>query len=241
MDIAKLQMTPAYRMVSDDLRQRIVRGEVKEGEPFPIEADLASKFGVHRSTIREALRVLEQEGLLRRVGKRLVVTVPSHSDLAGAAERALRMHQVTYRNVWEVANTLEPLCAQLAAERINDAELAQLEANLQHTAKLVEKGESPIAATIEFQSLIAEATHNQVLLLARAPVSLLMLSGYATIAPALPQSGPRLLQAHRHVFESLQRHDAESAVSWTRKHLADHRRGFEVAGLDFDSVNPEPK
>jgi GntR family transcriptional repressor for pyruvate dehydrogenase complex len=161
MDIAKLQMTPAYRMVSDDLRQRIVRGEVKEGEPFPIEADLASKFGVHRSTIREALRVLEQEGLLRRVGKRLVVTVPSHSDLAGAAERALRMHQVTYRNVWEVANTLEPLCAQLAAERINDAELAQLEANLQHTAKLVEKGESPIAATIEFQSLIAEATHNQ--------------------------------------------------------------------------------
>ena len=71
MDIAKLQMTPAYRMVSDDLRQRIVRGEVKEGEPFPIEADLASKFGVHRSTIREALRVLEQEGLLRRAGKRL--------------------------------------------------------------------------------------------------------------------------------------------------------------------------
>mgnify|MGYP000868776085 CR=1 FL=1 len=240
MDIEKLQMTPAYRIVSDDLRQRIVRGEVKEGEPFPIEADLASKFGVHRSTIREALRLLEQEGLLRRVGKRLVVTVPSHNDLAGAAERALRMHQVTDRNVWEVANTLEPLCAQLAAERISDDELTQLELNLQHTATLVEKGESPIAATIEFQSLIAEATHNQALLLARAPVSLLMLSGYATIAPALPQSGPRLLEAHRQVVDALRRHDADTAVSWTRKHLADHRRGFEAAGLDFDSVIPEP-
>lgn len=241
MDIAKIQMTPAYRIVSDDLRSRIVRGEVKEGEPFPIEADLASRFGVHRSTIREALRVLEQEGLLRRVGKRLVVTVPSHNALAGAAERALRMHQVTYRDVWEVANTLEPLCAQLAAERITDAELARLDHNLGHTATLVAQGESPITATIEFQSLIAEATRNRALLLARAPVSLLMLSGYATIAPALPQSGPRLLEAHRRVFESLQRHDVESAVTWTRKHLADHRRGFEVAGLDFDSVIPVPK
>ncbi len=240
MDIAKIQMTPAYRIVSDDLRSRIVRGEVQEGEPFPIEADLASRFGVHRSTIREALRVLEQEGLLRRVGKRLVVTVPSHSALAGAAERALRMHQVTYRDVWEVANTLEPLCAQLAAERISDAELTRLDTNLQQTAKLVTNGESPVAATIEFQSLIAEATRNQALLLARAPVSLLMLSGYATIAPALPQSGPRLLEAHRHVLDSLRRHDVESAVSWTRKHLADHRRGFEVAGLDFDSVIPVP-
>jgi GntR family transcriptional repressor for pyruvate dehydrogenase complex len=239
MDIPKLQMTPAYRVVSDDLRQRIVRGEVQAGQAFPTESDLATRFGVHRSTIREGLRQLEQDGLLQRVGKRLVVTIPKHADLAHAAERALRMHQVSYRDVWEVASTLEPMCASLAAERINNEELAQLERNLEHTAALVQSGQSPITATIEFQSLIAEATHNQALLLARAPVSLLMRSGYAAIAPALPQSGARLLEAHRHVFDALKQRDAESAVAWTRKHLMDHKRGFEFAGLDFDSPIPE--
>lgn len=235
MDITKLQMTPAYRVVSDDLRQRIVRGEIQEGKPFPIETDLASRFGVHRSTIREGLRQLEQEGLLKRVGKRLIVTIPQHNDLAKAAERALRMRQVTFRDVWEVASTLEPMCARLAAERIEPQELELLDFNLARTAALVQAGQSPVAATIEFQSLVAEATHNQALLLARAPVSLLMRSGYNAIAPALPQSGPRLLEAHRQVADALRHRDAESAVAWTRKHLMDHRRGFEVAGLDIDS------
>lgn len=240
MEIEKLRLTPAYRVVSDDLRQRIVRGEVQAGQALPTETELATRFGVHRSTIREGLRQLEQEGLLRRVGKRLVVTVPQHKELARTAERALRMHQVTYRDVWETASTLEPLCAQLAAERITPEELAALECNLDETAAQVAAGGSPVAATIEFQSLVAEATHNRVLQLARAPVSLLMRAGYATIAPALPQSGARLLEAHRHVFEALQQHDAESAVAWTRRHLMDHRRGFEVAGLDMDQPIPEP-
>ena len=56
---------------------------------------------------------------------------------------------------------------------------------------------------------------------------------------ALPQSGPRLLEAHRQVVDALRRRDAESAVAWTHKHLMDHRRGFEFAGLDMDTPIPE--
>lgn len=235
MKIERLQLVPAYRVVCDDLRQRIVRGEILPGAALPTEADLGERFGVQRSTIREGLRQLEQEGLLRRDGKKLVVSVPSHDDLARSAERALRMHQVTYRDVWEVASALEPLCAELAAQRITPDELEAIERNLRRTAAIVAAGESPVTVTIEFQTLVAEATHNQALQLARAPVSMLMRAGYAAIAPALPQSGTRLLQAHRRVYEALQKRDTEAAVSWMHKHLADHRRGCEVAGLDMDS------
>lgn len=231
---------PAYRVVSDHLRQRIVGGEITAGQALPIEADLSAHYGVHRSTVREALRQLEQDGLVQRMGKRLVVTVPQQSDLMRTAERALMQQQVSFREVWEVASTLEPLCARLAAERINDEALARLQANLAQTAELVARDQSPVQATIEFQSLVAEAACNQALLLARAPVSLLMLAGYAAIAPRLPQSGARLLEAHQHVLESLRQRDAESAVAWTRRHLADHRRGFEVAGLDMDAPIPAP-
>ncbi|MDO9570778.1 MAG: FCD domain-containing protein [Hydrogenophaga sp.] len=238
MDIEKLQLQPAYRVVSDDLRQRIVRGEVLQGDAIPTEGELAASYGVHRSTIREGLRQLEQDGLLRREGKKLVVSIPRHSDLANAAERALRMHQVTFRDVWEVASSLEPLCAQLAAERITPDELAAVARNLERTAATVAAGQTAVTSTIEFQALVAEATHNQALQLARAPVSQLMRAGYAAIAPALPQSGERLLEAHRHVLDALQRHDAEAAVQWTRKHLVDYRRGCEYAGLDLDAPIP---
>jgi GntR family transcriptional regulator, transcriptional repressor for pyruvate dehydrogenase complex len=236
----KPRSVPAYRVVSDHLRQRIVGGDIAPGQALPIEADLSTHYGVHRSTLREALRQLEQDGLVQRMGKRLVVTVPQQSDLTRTAERALQLQQVTFREVWEVASTIEPLCARLAAERISEEELARLQANLAQTAELVAQGQSPVQATIQFQSLVAEAARNQALLLARAPVSLLMLAGYAAIAPRLPQSGARLLEAHQHVLESLRQRDAESAVAWTRRHLADHRRGFEVAGLDMDAPIPAP-
>jgi DNA-binding FadR family transcriptional regulator len=234
----KKRATPAYRLVSDQLRQRIVGGELRAGDALPIEADLSAQYTVHRSTVREALRQLEQEGLVQRNGKKLLVTLPQPGELAQAAQRALRQQQVTFREVWEVASTLEPLCARLAAERITSEQLQRLQDNLAQTQALVDAGLSPVQVTIEFQAIVAEAAHNQALLLARAPVSLLMLAGYAAIAPRLPQSGARLLEAHRHVLESLRQQDAESAVAWTRKHLADHRRGFEFAGIDFDTHIP---
>jgi GntR family transcriptional regulator, transcriptional repressor for pyruvate dehydrogenase complex len=235
---SKPQAIPAYRLVSDQLRQRIVGGALRPGDALPIEADLSAQYAVHRSTVREALRQLEQEGLVQRSGKRLVITLPQPGELALAAQRALRQQKVTFREVWEVASTLEPLCARLAAERITSAQLQRLQDNLAQTQALVGQGQSPVQATIDFQSIVAEAAHNQALLLARAPVSLLMLAGYAAIAPRLPQSGARLLEAHHHVLDSLSQHDAESAVAWTRKHLADHRRGFEFAGLDMDMPIP---
>lgn len=231
---------PAYRVVCDHLRQRIVAGDIAVGDALPIEAQLSANYGVHRSTVREALRQLEQEGLLERTGKKLRVTVPRPGDLVQAAQRALGLQQVSFREVWEVASTLEPLCAKLAAERISEAQLQALQNNLARTEAVVQAGQSPVQQTIEFQALVAEAAHNQALLLARAPVSVLMLAGYAAIAPRLPQSGLRLLEAHRHVLDSLRQHDAESAVAWTRKHLADHRRGFEFAGLDMDTPVPAP-
>ena len=235
----KPRSVPAYRVVSDHLRQRIVGGEILPGQALPIEADLSGHYGVHRSTVREALRQLEQEGLVQRSGKKLLVTLPQPGELAQAAQRALRQQQVTFREVWEVASTLEPLCARLAAERISSEQLQRLQDNLAQTQALVDAGQSPVQVTIEFQAIVAEAAHNQALLLARAPVSLLMHAGYAAIAPRLPQSGARLLEAHRHVLESLRQQDAESAVAWTRKHLADHRRGFEFAGLDMDAPVPQ--
>lgn len=238
LNIEKLKLAPAYRAVSDDLRRRIVDGSLPQEETLPPELELATAFGVHRSTVREALRQLEQEGLLRRSGKKLMVSMPRQSDLARTAERALRLRQVSFLHVWQVASVLEPLCAALAAEAVSAAELEALERNLARTEATVGRGESPVDVDIEFQNMVAQAAHNPALSLGRGPVSLLMRAGYAAIAPRLPQSGVRLLEVHRQVVDALRRHDAEAAAAWMRKHIEDYKRGCEFAGLDMRQPIP---
>lgn len=238
MQIEKLQLTPAYRVISSDLRRRILDHSLAQGQALPTEAELADRFGVHRSTVREGLRQLEQEGLLRRDGKKLVVSMPRQSDMAKAAEGALRLRQVTFRDVWQVASSLEPLCARLAAESASEDELEAMELNLERTQQVVTLGDSPVSVDLEFQNLVASATHNPALLLARGPVSLLMRAGYAAIAPALPQSGARLLAVHQQVLTALRRRDAQSAETAMAKHMQDYKRGCEVAGLDMDQAIP---
>lgn len=238
MDIDKLQLTPAYKLVSDDLRQRIVNGSLAQGQALPTEADLSERFGVHRSTVREALRQLEQEGLLRRDGKKLWVSMPRHSDLAQVAERALRLRQVSFGDVWQVASALEPLCASLAARQATPEELEALERCHARTQAIVAAGQSPVDIDIEFLDLLAVASHNQALLIARGPLSLLMRAGYAAIAPSLPQSGARLLESQRLLLAALRRQDSAEAEAVTRRHMADYRRGCELAGMDLGQPIP---
>src|SRR5580698_1753995 len=116
LQFEKLNVPSAYQVVSRELRRSIVSGDLKPGNQLPSEAELAEQFGVNRSTVREGIRQLENDGFVRREGrKRLCVSVPTSSDLAPRASRALVMHQVTFKELWEVARVLEPACAALCA------------------------------------------------------------------------------------------------------------------------------
>ena len=233
--IKKLELVPAYREVSNDLRNQIVEGRIGTGQSLPTEATLSELYGVNRSTVREGLRQLEQEGLLQRDGKRLLASVPKAQVLADAAGRALRMQQVSLRDIWQVAGVLEPLCARLAAEAATEQDLLALELNLKRTEEVISRKESPVEVDIEFQNLVAQAAHNPALSLTRAPMSQFMHMGYAAIAPALPQSGARLLAIHREVLEALKRKDADAAELAMQKHMADYARGCATAGLDMSN------
>ena len=80
-----LGYAPAYWRVSEAIRARILRRELAEGEALPTETELARQFAVNRSTVREALRKLESNGLLGRRGggKRLYVTRPTRETIGG--------------------------------------------------------------------------------------------------------------------------------------------------------------
>lgn len=235
LNIKKLVVPPAYQVVSSELRRHILDRALRPGDPLPSELELASNFGVNRSTVREGIRQLESDGLVRREGrKRLVVNVPSHSDLAPRTTQALIMNSVTFIELWDVLRVLEPLAARLAAGNITGEQLDALKRNLEATELAVEQCQSPGILDMEFHTLLSQAAQNQALLLCREPIGSLLYPTFEKIRPQLPQADARLIGAHREVLDALSRRDAEHAELWAMKHIEDLKTGWIKANL---SVN----
>lgn len=132
--------------------------------------------------------------------------------------------------------TLEPQAAALAAMRRTDEQLARLEANVEAMAPVVANGDSFTELDIAFHAEVAVASHNWVLIMAREPVNLLYRPTLDYLRVAVPQSGRRILEAHRHILSAIQGNNSQEAETWARKHLKDFQRGYQVAKLDMNSV-----
>ena len=235
VEITKLKVPPAYQVVSEELQRLIVEGLLKPGEQLPSETDLASRFGVNRSTVREGIRQLESEGLLRREGrKRLLITIPGQEDISPRMERALLMHDVTFHELWDVAAALEPLAAERAAAGATDAQIAALEANCEALADVVAAGKASDRLDTEFHTLLADCTGNRALVLSREPIGQLLFRPYLELARNVPQAPARNLEAHRGILNAVIDRDAERARLWMERHIRDLRRGWEMAGRGLD-------
>ncbi|MFL3645518.1 MAG: FadR/GntR family transcriptional regulator, partial [Cellvibrionales bacterium] len=120
-NFSKLARQPAYRAVSEKIRQVILSGELQAGDMLPTELELAEQFGVTRSTLREAIRLLEESGIIGRADrKRLVVTLPQTAAVGRSVSSAMLMHRVTFKELWQVAMGLEPLAGKLACASATD-------------------------------------------------------------------------------------------------------------------------
>ena len=235
LQFEKLHVLSAYQVVSRELRRLIVSGELKAGDRLPTEAELAEQFGVNRSTVREGIRQLENEGLVSREGrKRLIISVPGSGRISSQASRALVMRQVTFRELWEATLVMEPACASLSAQNRGDDQIAALETNLERTRLSLSNVRLTIEFDTEFHTLISEGARNKALLLAREPIGLLIFPAFEILSPLLPQANGRTLVAHERVFNAIKSANSSEAELWMRKHIVDFRRGWEMAKLSLD-------
>ena len=230
---AKVRVEPAYRKVAAALTARITGGSLGLGERLPSELELARQLGVHRSTVREALRELESSGLLRRErgSKLMMVSRPDPEQVASGVSRALALHHATVAEVWETMTLIEPPVAEIAARRRDAAALSALSA----VVAAAEDGQVPRAAAqaADFFRALAAATGNSVLSLTQEPLLQLLDSSLRRLIEAVPQSRSRIAVAQRRILAAIEAGDAAAARSWCEKHIRDYRRGFEVAGIDL--------
>jgi DNA-binding FadR family transcriptional regulator len=232
-EFTRLTLEPAYRKVAAALLNRITDRTLSAGDRLPPESELARQFGVNRSTIREAFRELESAGLLRRErgSKLMMISRPERAAMAGVVSRALALHDVTIRDVWQGLTIVEPPIAEAAARLRNSADLK--------TLALVVKGalnaEAHAAArqAANFFRGIGEASHNRVLMISHEPLLQLLEPSLETMIDQVPQARARIAKAQEKILDALRDSDAAAALTWTAKHVRDFRRGFELAGINM--------
>lgn len=244
LNLNKIQAERTYQMVARSIEEEILSGRVPPGESLPSEERLAAQLGVNRSTVREALRVLEQHGLVRREAgrKKLLASIPRHSEIAKPLSAAMIMHQVTFEELWQAMHALEPATAAIAATKVTDGLLHSLDANLKATREAIVREDSSrlVALDIEFHNLIAVAAQNRAIQLARQPLSEFFYPAFYAVMSRL-NAGERLLVAHQHIVDALRRHDVRDATTWMDKHITDFQRGFELASLDITQPVSRPQ
>jgi GntR family transcriptional regulator, transcriptional repressor for pyruvate dehydrogenase complex len=232
----RLERKPAYYTVAASIRARILSGDLPQESYLPPETDFALQLGVTRQTLREAVRLLEQSGMITR-GKqrRLVVARPSVSAFGGSLREAMILHRVTYRELHELHVAIEPGMASLAALNHDVSYEKALGDNVARLAEAVRSGADIYELDVEFHALVARATNNTALRLVLEPNLDALYSGFSRLVNSLePWQTERILEAHEHIATAIAAGDGEMARIWMTRHLEDVRLGCERAALDME-------
>jgi len=228
-----LTVPKASDILAAQVRERIFSGELVEGTALPAERQLVEQTGLSRATVREALRVLEVENLLRiRPGRGggAFVHRPDHKSLANTVQLVIRGQQIRLESLHQTREAIEPTCAALAARHRTDGGLAELDAA---NADLVDAGaDIPrfLRANIRWHNAVAQAGENELLI---GFMSALSQSIYAaTDLEAFMDVQVRELtaKAHARITEAIRARDEQAAARRMTRHVC----GFARAAARVD-------
>jgi GntR family transcriptional regulator, transcriptional repressor for pyruvate dehydrogenase complex len=127
--LGPVEVPKASDVLAEELRERILTGELAEGDPLPAERELVKQAQMSRATVREALRMLEVQNLIRIKAGRTggaFVQLPTTKSMANSVSMLIRGRRIKLVDLMETREALEPFCAQLAARNRTDEDLAEL-------------------------------------------------------------------------------------------------------------------
>jgi GntR family transcriptional regulator, transcriptional repressor for pyruvate dehydrogenase complex len=232
----KPQRALAYEAIAETLRGQIDAGEIEVGQRLPSETALAERFGVSRPTVREALRSLQEAGVVERSSPRIMVV--SRNDGEPARRQfvhSLRRRNVTFADLHDALRLLDPALSARAAGRADAEDLRALERNLDEQERNLANFENWNRLDQDFHLAIAEIAGNPALTLAREPISSLLMPALDRLmsSEALTKAA---LGRHRRIFDEIAAGDEEAAELMTRRHIQEFQEAWAESGLDLLGV-----
>ena len=164
----KSRTTPREKpeQIADELRALIVSGQLAEGESLGHEPDLVERFGVSRPSLREALRILEAEGLIsvvRGVLGGVIVHQPNERMTARTAALVLQARNVTLGDVHEARTMIEPAAVRVLASSPRRKSVDELESLVEAQRAVIDDPEAFGQANARFHERLVALAGNQTL------------------------------------------------------------------------------
>ncbi|WP_312858035.1 FadR/GntR family transcriptional regulator [Pseudonocardia pini] len=230
--LSPMEVPKASDVLANELRERILSGEYPEGTPLPPERELVVQTRMSRTTVREALRILEVQGLIRIKAGRAggaFVQKPGEESVASSLDLLIRGRQLRLASVHETREAIEPSCARLAALHRTSGDLRRLEVTNEEIAASADLDDF-LRANVDWHIAVATAGHNEILTGIMMALSRAIYTATNTEGFINAEVRDITVRAHRSVTRAIKERDADAAVRRMMRHV----HSYAAAALEVD-------
>ncbi len=220
----------AFDEVSGEIKRLIFKGILKPGDRLPSESELASRFGVGRQTIREALRLLELSGFISMqkggAGGPLVVDTILNT-ISNSFLDAFQMGRITIDELTAARLAIEKMVlGSLLTQGLDPADIQALRQNVAEARKKVDAGMQAFDENTQFHKLLARASKNHLFVILMESIITVVAHFRSILGVNLGLSG-RSVEAHEQAIDALVKGSGKKAMMVLEAHLMDVGERFK--------------
>jgi len=215
-----IQSERLYIRIVEQIEARILAGDLKVGDQLPPERELGEQFGVSRTAVREAIKILREKGLIEiRHGRGTFVTNGTPGVMRQSLDLLMKFGTTDgFANLVEVREILEPEIAALAALRMTEEYLGAMREAIETMETAFDQVDIYVEADLDFHLALAEATQNP--LIPALMDSIIDLLREQRKRTGLVKGGLKRGQIHhKKILEAVTRHDPQAAREAMQNHL----------------------
>jgi DNA-binding FadR family transcriptional regulator len=225
MTFTGITRNPAYLQVARQLRDAIVTGVLAPGDLLPTERELAERFDVSRTTVREALRALQTQDLISSSGRarlRFTVNVTPSAALLESLGDLAQVRRASLEDVVELLSELEGAAIERAAGNVDGHGIERARRSLDTMRRANISDEQFNAADLRFHVALINASGNLAMsLVMRATRDEVARCALETLRrlPSSAATRARLIAEHEAILDAVAHHDGGLARALVRKHI----------------------
>ena len=231
LKLAPIHVPKSSDVLADQLRKQILGGELAPGAPLPTERDLVLQTRLSRGSVREALRILEAEGLVSTRPGRLggsVARQPGDESLAKYINLFVHGRGISLKSVLQTREAIEPSLARLAALNRTAAERDDLVRATERVEQAYADTPLYLAENVKWHCAIAAASHNELLRAFMVAISSMIYKASAIENFATEDIRRVVIKAHRRILDAIVAGDGAAAERRMARHLAALREQMQA-------------
>ena len=231
-----IQTDRISNVIVDQIKDAVFQKKLKAGDKLPSERQLMDQFKTSRVTIREAIRTLEQFGILeikRGTEGGAFIRDPNTKFVSNFLQDMFSMEKIKISNLTEARMAIEPFSVKLATERITEDSLEKIRQNIQEARECLDRKNKNDARLLdlEFHRLIAQASQNPVIFFMIDSIMDIMENNISSI-PLSAKPVERTNQYHEEIYAALRDRDVRKTEELMLRHIQEIHDALEALGKE---------